>query len=83
MQVQICSMSLLEGRCVRAVAELDYAGLRLRGLKLEEREGGLHLSLPGRRLKNGWQVVYEFVSEDLHQRLRRVVVEEYYRRRAA
>lgn len=83
MQVQISSMSLLEGRCVRAVAELDYAGLRLRGLKLEERDGSLQLSLPGRRLKNGWQVVYEFVSEDLHRRLRRAVVEEYYRRRTA
>jgi hypothetical protein len=83
MQVNIRSMTLIEGVYTRAVAEIDYAGLRLRGLKLELHEGRWELSLPGRRMKTGWQVVYEIVSPMLQDRLRAVLVEEYSRRRAA
>lgn len=83
MQVYVCSMALIEGTYIRAVAEVDYAGLRLRGLKLEQRGGRFELQLPGRRLKQGWQIVYEIMSEALQQRLCSLLVEEYHRRRAA
>lgn len=83
MQVQICSMILIEGTNVRAVAEIEYAGLRLRGLKLEHNQGRFGLTLPGRRMKTGWQVVYEILSPGLKDRLCAAMVEEYHRRRAA
>jgi hypothetical protein len=76
-------MSLFEGTYLKAVAEIDYAGLRLRGLKLEHREGRFTVALPGRRMRGGWQVVYEIMSDTLQERLRSSLVEEYFRRRAA
>ncbi len=68
---------------MRAVAEVDYAGVRLRGLKLQVCNGRYELSLPGRRMKNGWQIIYEILSPMLQDRLRSALIDEYQRRRAA
>lgn len=83
MQVQICSMHLIERSPVCAVAEVEYAGLRLRGLKLEFRGGKWSVTVPGRRVRAGWQDVYDIVSETLQDRLRSEMLAEYVRRRAA
>lgn len=45
---------------LRALADLSYHGLTLRGLRLEEREKKeLTLGLPGRKIQSRWQIVYE------------------------
>lgn len=67
---------------VRAVAEVEYGGLLLRGLKLEEHGGEFRLEGAGRKISGGWQLVYELVSPDLAARLRDRLLEEYHRRAA-
>ena len=55
MSIQI--VSVIAGRgLVQAVLEVDYAGLRLRGLKLN-RCGGL--ATPGRKIQGAWQQLYD------------------------
>lgn len=63
---------------VRAVAEVEYGGLLLRGLKLEERNGEYELTAAGRKVNGGWQLVYE-LRPDLAQRLRDHVLEAYHK----
>ena len=62
---------------VRAVAEVEYGGLLIRGLKLEERDGEFHLSAAGRKVNGSWQLVYELRNRDLATRLRDQVVAAY------
>jgi hypothetical protein len=76
-------MHLIERSAVCAVAEIEYAGLRLRGLKLEFRGGKWEVTVPGRRVRAGWQEVYDIVSPSLLDRLRATLLAEYVRRRAA
>ncbi|MEW6279923.1 MAG: hypothetical protein AB1758_14940 [Candidatus Eremiobacterota bacterium] len=83
MEFTVRSMTRLEGGKVKAVAEVDYAGLRLRGLKLEEREGRLDLTMPGRRVAGKWQLVFEVQAGELHRRLHEVLTREYQTGRAA
>ena len=58
MSIQI--VSVLEGRgLVRAVFEIDYAGLRLRGLKLQRHQDQWRLATPGRKIQDSWQLLYD------------------------
>ncbi len=66
MSIQI--VSVIEGRgLVQAVFEVDYAGLRLRGLKLN-RGGGL--ATPGRKIQGAWQQLYDIRDPALKEALR-------------
>ena len=65
---------------VLAVAEVEYGGILIRGLKLEERNGDYQLSAAGRKVNGSWQLVYELQSPELATRLKDQVVEAYQRR---
>lgn len=62
---------------VKAVAEVEYGGLLIRGLKLEERDGEFHLEAAGRKVNGGWQLVYELRNPELAARLRDHVLSAY------
>lgn len=81
MPIKIRRMTAIRNRSpVRAVAEVEYAGLLLRGLKLEGSGGELQLRTPGRKVGGAWQLVYELLSEELTDRLSASLVAEYRRR---
>ena len=78
MEVHVKSLKRIQNFShVRAVAEVEYGGLLLRGLKLEERDGQFHLEAAGRRVNGGWQLVYELRNPELLARLRERVVAAY------
>ncbi len=62
---------------VRAVAEVEYGGILIRGLKLEERNGHYELAAAGRKINGSWQLVYELRNPELVNRLRDRLVEAY------
>lgn len=64
---------------VRAVAEVEFDGLLIRGLKLEERNGEYQLSAAGRKINGSWQLVYELRNPELAARLRDRVLDAYHR----
>ena len=67
MSIQI--VSVLEGRgLVRAVFEVDYAGLRLRGLKLQSSGA---LGMPSRKIQDRWQQLYDVRDPQLREELLR------------
>ena len=52
---------------VRAVVEVEWSGLILKGLKLEEHPQGWRLSPPGRKVAGGWQQIFRFLDARLEQ----------------
>jgi len=54
---------------VRAVAEVELKGLRLRGLKLEEHAEGWRLTPPGRRVQGVWQTLFSIQDRRLEKAL--------------
>lgn len=77
-KLQIDSFTLLRGHTyVRALAEVSVGGLRLRGLKLEERRGEFRLGMPGRKVRGAWQTVLEIEDRKLAGQVRDLLVERY------
>ena len=67
---QVTRMEKIQGHpWVRAVAEIEWQGLRLRGLKLEEHPGGWRVSPPGRRIQGSWQSLFSITDRRLEQSL--------------
>lgn len=69
MSIQI--VSVIEGRgLVQAVLEVDYAGLRLRGLKVNSAGG---LAMPGRKIQGAWQQLYDIRDPEVRELFQREV----------
>lgn len=47
---------------IRAVAEVEFQGLQLRGLRLEEHAYGWKLTPPGRRIQGHWQDLFRITD---------------------
>ncbi|MFN8609606.1 MAG: hypothetical protein U0931_18850 [Vulcanimicrobiota bacterium] len=54
---------------VRAVAEVDWQGIRLRGIRLEQHREGWRLAPPGRRVQGIWQDLFSIQDRRLEQQL--------------
>lgn len=54
---------------VRAVAEVDWHGVRLRGVRLEQHAEGWRISPPGRRVQGVWQSLFSIQDRRLEQQL--------------
>ncbi|MBX3167664.1 MAG: hypothetical protein KF760_09635 [Candidatus Eremiobacteraeota bacterium] len=54
---------------VRAVAEVDWYGIRLRGIRLEQHADGWRISPPGRRIQGMWQSLFSIQDRRLEQQL--------------
>lgn len=64
---------------LRALADLRFGGIQLRGLRLEEKSRGeLTLGFPGRKIQGYWQVLYETQCPRLQQQILQSL-ECYYR----
>lgn len=61
----------IEGhRTLKAVAELEWDGITLRGLKLEYYEqGGWRISTPSRHMRGRWEQVFQIVDPLVQKRL--------------
>lgn len=63
---------------VRALASLNYFGLKLRGLRLEQsRNGELTLGFPGRKIQGHWQIVYQAEEPEVLESLKSQVISHY------
>jgi DNA-binding cell septation regulator SpoVG len=62
---------------LRALADINLSGFVVRGIKLEEGAGQLHLGFPGRKVQGAWQLVCESESEVARQRLLSRMSEQY------
>lgn len=68
--VQVKRVQKIHGHpWVRALVEVDWHGLRLRGLKLEQHAEGWRLSPPGRRVDGHWQSLFSIQDRRLEQAL--------------
>lgn len=68
--IQITRMEAVHGHpWVRAVAEVEFQGLRLRGLKLEEHPEGWKVTPPGRRIQGRWQFLFSIQDPKLEKAL--------------
>lgn len=54
---------------IRAVAEIEVHGIRLRGIKLEEHREGWRVTPPGRRVQGCWQSLFSFADRQLETAL--------------
>jgi hypothetical protein len=63
---------------MRALADVEFNKLMLRGLKLEDRgRGDLTLGFPGRKVQGHWQVVYETHDRSFHSELLQCLKNHY------
>lgn len=68
--VQVRRVQKIHGHpWVRALVEVDWHGLRLRGLKLEEHAEGWRLCPPGRRIGGQWQSLFSIEDRQLERAL--------------
>lgn len=68
--VKITRIERIQGHpWVRAVAEVDWHGVRLRGLKLEEHPQGWRLTPPGRKIQGQWQTLFTIQDPELERKL--------------
>ena len=54
---------------VRAVAEIELQGVRLRGVKLEQHPNGWRVTPPGRRIQGIWQSLFSIQDRNLERAL--------------
>ncbi len=67
---QVMRMEKIHGHpWVRAVAEVEWHGLRLRGLRLEQHPEGWRLTPPGRRIQGAWQSLFSIQDRRLESAL--------------
>lgn len=79
----ICRFKRIQHPTVVACADVTYAGLTLRGLKLERSQAGSYrLGTPGRKIGGQWQVVVEVMDPSVEEQLTGLLSRRY-RERAA
>ena len=81
-RISILKFKPIRHTAVLACADVSYAGLVLRGLKLERRAGKLQIGCPGRKVGDEWQVLVQFEDRTLKDQLLHVLIERL-RERAA
>jgi len=62
---------------LKAIANVKWNGLHLRGLRLVEGHGKLGLGFPGRKIQGQWQVVYETSDRSAKNRLLQQLTDHY------
>ncbi len=62
---------------VKALADVSLAGITLRSLKLEKRQGHYCVATPGRKVKGRWEQLYEIRDPLLREKLRELLTERY------
>ncbi len=68
---------------VLACADIAYAGLTLRGLKLvRNRQGEFLLGTPGRKIDGRWQVLIQIEDRTMEEQLVDLLLERYQERAA-
>ena len=68
---------------VLACADIAYAGLTLRGMKLvRDRRGDFRLGTPGRKIDGDWQVLIEVEDPLMEEQLVDILLERYQERAA-
>lgn len=78
MQPKVISLvRCANGRSVRAVVEVEYAGILLRGLKLIYTQGHFSLSEAKHRTSTNWQRAYDILHPAVRERILYVVLRAY------
>ncbi len=68
--VSVRKMEKISGHpWVRAVAEVDWHGVRLRGIRLEQHAEGWRIAPPGRRIQGQWQNLFSIQDRRLEKEL--------------
>lgn len=68
--MKICRVEKIHGHpWIRAVAVVEWHGLQISGLKLEQHPEGWRLTAPGRRLNGEWQTLVRFTDRSVEQML--------------
>ncbi len=84
-QISVTQFRLVKNHpYLRALADLNFSGLQLRGLRLEQdSKGQLTLGFPGRKIQGHWQVLYEPEDQKIHATLLNCMTGHYQENRAA
>ena len=84
-QISVTQFRLVKNHpYLRALADLNFSGLQLRGLRLEQESNGeLSLGFPGRKMQGHWQVLYEPEDHLIHNTLLECMTCHYQENRAA
>lgn len=77
MEPKVLALKEINSGLVKAVADIEYGGIILRGLKLIEGESGYSLDTASRKINNSWQKVYELTSPILRGNILCALIASY------
>lgn len=81
MEPKVLALKEMNSGVIKAVADVEYGGIILRGLKLIESKDGFTLDTASRKINNSWQKVYEFASPILRGSILCAIIASYRRQR--
>ena len=77
MEPKVLALKEINSGIIRAVADIEYGGIILRGLKLIEGKDGFTLDTASRKINNSWQKVYELTSPILRGNILCAIIASY------